>query len=140
MAFFWGQFSGGQFSRCHREHNDSYLIHSVVEAKVFQILVNFKCNESTWNLNVSVCFFVFLKKGLFGNYAKILFTRRLKSDLQKKLSIKANSSSLFPPVLAKKNHQKMKKTCLRHLIFSWKQKFSACFFSFGVRTEKYILR
>ena len=109
-----------------------------MEAKVFQILVNFKCNESTWNLNVSVCFFVFLKKGLFGNYAKILFTRILKSDLQKKLSIKANSSSLFPPVLAKKNPEN--ETCLGHLIFSWKQKFSACFFSFGVRTEKYILR
>ena len=81
-------------------------------------------------------FLFFFKKGLFRNYAKILFTRRLKSDLQKKLSIKANSSSFFPPVLAKKKPSENEKNMFKAFDIFMETKVFCLFFLFRSSDRK----
>ena len=125
---------------------NSDLIHSLVWVKVSQILVNFKGNESTWNLR----YFSFFKKECLKSLQNL--HSRSKSELEKnihknKLKFRpfSNFSFLVPATPHKKtleNEMKLSQISsfnakLQNFlstnmskIFSWKEKFSVCFFSF----------
>ena len=61
-------------NRKHLAFCDSYLTHSFVRVKVCQIWVNFKCNQSTWNLK---CFSFF--KRTVSKLCKNFIYHKLKS-------------------------------------------------------------
>ena len=132
---------------------NSDLIHSLVWVKVSQILVNFKGNESTWNLR----YFSFFKKECLKSLQNL--HSRSKSELEKnihknKLKFRPFSQFfIFSPPPNKKNIRKWNEIisvlmrnckifflqiCLRY--FREKKSFQFVSSLFRDRTEKYILQ